>query len=129
AVLLASRGHFQAATAVGVGQVVGEGTDALADLADPEVLPGALTLSSRDGQHQLIVTLYRQVDLTAGSTGTRYFVSDDRVASVSADGLVIARAPGDATITVVHGRREARVALHVEEPRTGRVTVGPAGAV
>lgn len=68
-------------------------------------------------------------NLTAGSTGTRYIVSNSDVLSVSADGLITALSTGFATVTVTYGEAEVVVPVRVETPQFGPVTLGVDGGV
>ncbi|MCL1960576.1 MAG: Ig-like domain-containing protein [Desulfovibrionaceae bacterium] len=45
---------------------------------------------------------YQYEAIAPVTSGTRYFSGDERIATVSADGLVTAHAPGKTTISVVH---------------------------
>ena len=62
-------------------------------------------------------------DLHLASSGTQYFISDPRIASISADGLVTAKASGVTTITVTNGGVQGTITLRVEPANVGP-TVG-----
>jgi hypothetical protein len=68
-------------------------------------------------------------NLTAGSTGTRYTVSNPDVLSVSPDGLITALSTGFATVTVTYGEAEVVVPVRVETPQFDPVTLGVDGGV
>src|SRR5262249_28325194 len=116
-------------TAVGVAPPAAPIDQALAGGSHLDVFPRTIALSSEGGRQQLRVSIVDEADLTSASTGTRYFVGDERIASVGPDGLVTALAAGDTVITVIHGRGEVPVPLHVEAPRSGPVKVGVEGGV
>src|SRR5262249_35554341 len=90
-VLLVSSHGIQAATAVTVGKLT-DRTQQLQVQIGLDYYPQAVSLAANVGTRQLEIGLGGQVDLTAASTGTRYFASDSRVIQVSADGLVSAHA-------------------------------------
>src|SRR5262249_31955570 len=81
------------------------------------------------GTRQIDVDLRDGLDLTPGSSGTRYYASNSHVISVSADGLITAVGPGEATVTVIHGAAESLVEVRVADPLTGAVLVDETGAV
>ncbi|MGA2068563.1 MAG: CARDB domain-containing protein, partial [Thermoguttaceae bacterium] len=89
----------------------------------------AESLAANVGYHQLDVSS-GGTDLTPGSTGTVYYVSNPNVIQVDADGMVTAGNVGTATITVINGPAEAVVPVNVvTPPPAGPVTVGAAGGV
>ncbi|HXM71270.1 MAG TPA: Ig-like domain-containing protein, partial [Thermoanaerobaculia bacterium] len=57
-------------------------------------------------------------DVSAGACGTVYTVSDERVLSVSPDGLVSAHASGKAEVTASNEHQEDRLTLTVTLPET-----------
>jgi len=64
-------------------------------------------------------------------SGTRYFSGDERIATVSADGLVTAHAPGKVTISIVHLRSlsfdgEGTLLRQIVGQRNVALTVTPA---
>jgi hypothetical protein len=93
------------------------------------VYPEAVTLAAQTGTRQILVDLAQQLDLSAGSTGTRYFVSNSRVIQVSADGMISALQPGVATVTVINGPAEKLIHVKVQVPQVGPVTMGADGGV
>lgn len=74
--------------------------------ASLELETGELRLTSVGETRQLAVTaVYPQqppADVTVASSGTTYATSNAAIATVSADGLVTARASGVALVTVIH---------------------------
>jgi len=128
ATITASRGHLQAATAVGVGTPN--------DLYDMyvyddgfKVYPETLSLPANGGVRQFSVKIDEDIDISAGATGTIYVVGNSLVISATEDGLVTAGEPGDTTLTIIHGPAEAVIPIRVETPQVGPVTLGPAGGV
>ena len=74
-------------------------------VVEPDVYPGTLSLAP-GGQRQLKVKItdldrYEPTDVHA-ATGTRYVVSDESIATVSASGLVTAVKTGKVTVSVTH---------------------------
>ena len=73
-----------------------------------DLTPSTTTLTRHDQtvQLKLVGMLYdgRQKNLTAGSCGTEYLVSDPKVIAVSPDGLVIARGQGVAVVSATNER-------------------------
>ncbi|MDZ4253493.1 MAG: hypothetical protein U1A72_13070 [Sulfuritalea sp.] len=59
-------------------------------------------------------------DIGAVASGTRYFISNPAVADITADGLILAKAGGTATVTVINGGRQGTLQLQVRA-----ATVGP----
>jgi YD repeat-containing protein len=126
-ILISARG-LQAATAGTVGyptdpvqqQLYGNGF---------ETSIQAESLAAHIGYHQLDVHL-GDTDLSPGSAGTLYFVSDSNVIQVDANGMVTAGSAGIATITVINGPAEAIVPVNVvTPPAAGPVAVGADGGV
>jgi hypothetical protein len=127
-VLLAEAASIQAATAVGVGFPTDQTQQflhALGLVADPE----AIALPVSGGTRQFNISVDHQIDLTAGSAGTQYYVSNSSVISVSPDGLVTALDEGFVTLTAINGPAEVVVPIRVEMPRIGSSLVGPDGGV
>ncbi|MCB1968225.1 MAG: hypothetical protein KDI64_19875, partial [Candidatus Accumulibacter sp.] len=127
-VLVAERGDLRAATSFTVGTptetvaayVFGMGID---------VYPGAVALVENGGRRQIVASLAGQIDLTPASSGTRYFVGDDRVLSVSADGLITGKAAGNSTVTVINGGGEFVLSARVEAPVSGPAVLGSPGGI
>jgi hypothetical protein len=94
-----------------------------------DVYPGAVALTENGGRRQIVASLAGQIDLAPASSGTRYFVSDDRVLSVSADGLITGKAAGSATVTVINGGGEFVLSAMVEAPISGPALLGSRGGI
>jgi YD repeat-containing protein len=131
-ILLASAHGLEAATAV----TVGVPQDALGQQLYSNGLylyPLSVSLSSGGSTRQLDVhpsgDFDLATDLAPAARGTRYFVSNSGVVTVSPNGLVTAQAAGTATVTIIIGAAEAVVPVLVQNPQPGPVVVGPAGAV
>jgi hypothetical protein len=93
-----------------------------------DVYPLAITLPN-GGQRQLKVRQPDFSDISAATSGTRYFVADASIAEVSPDGLIIAKALGSTRISVIHQGTQYDLMLHVQQPVTGPVAVTAGGAV
>jgi hypothetical protein len=94
-----------------------------------DVFPGAVPLAANGGQRRLDVDIVDHIELAASSTGTRYFVTNPAVASVSSEGLMTGHQPGDTTITIINGPAEYVLPVRVEVPRAGPVTLGQTGGI
>lgn len=83
-----------------------------------DVTPPALTLSSAAARQQLTVTgIYSDGttrDLTSPTTGTTYESADDRVAEVSAGGLIRPAASGHTTVMVRNGTVAAPIDVTID---------------
>ncbi len=128
AVLSVTSHGIQAVTAAAVG-VPDDPTETLIYSVGLEIYPEAVSLLPQGGTRQLDVHLEDVVNVTAGSTGTRYYVSDSRVITVSEDGLITALEPGEATVTIVHGGSERVMHVRVAAAMSGPVEVGTDGGV
>jgi len=118
ATITATNDGFQA-EAVGAVTVEGEEEPVLESI---DVTPASLTITVAGGGQQLTVvgTLSdgETVDLTLATTGTIYRSSDNGVATVSVDGLVVeGGGNSNATITVTNSGFEALVAVTVNVDR------------
>ncbi|HEU6455810.1 MAG TPA: Ig-like domain-containing protein [Roseateles sp.] len=91
------------------------------------VYPRAITLV-QNGLRQLKVSLPDHTDISAGSTGTRYFIADPTLAEVSADGLIRALKTGETTISVVHNGMQHDIVLRVQLPTLDTATTTAGGA-
>jgi hypothetical protein len=127
-VLVAERGELRAATSFTVGTPT-ETVAAYVFAVGLDVYPGAVALTENGGRRQIVASLAGQIDLTPASSGTRYFVSDDRVLSVSADGLITGKAAGSATVTVINGGGEFVLSAMVEAPISGPALLGSRGGI
>jgi len=90
-----------------------------------DVFPLSIDLPAGIGQRQIDVHTLMHGDqwtnLTAASTGTQYFISDPSVGTITADGLLEAKAVGTAIITVIHGGLQGTIKLEVQAISTGPV--------
>ncbi len=127
AAVTASRGFFQAASAVTVGtpsddQGVSEGIF---------VYPGSLILPLVAGQRQFRVETLDQepIDRSAAADGTFYVVGDSRVIDVTADGFATSLALGETTLTIINGPAIETVRVSVIEPEVGTATFGTDGGI
>jgi hypothetical protein len=127
-VLVAERGELRAATSFTVGTPT-ETVAAYVFAVGLDVYPGAVALTENGGRRQIVASLAGQIDLAPASSGTRYFVSDDRVLSVSADGLITGKAAGSATVTVINGGGEFVLSAMVEAPISGPALLGSRGGI
>ena len=119
------RGKLAAATAV----TVGEPLDPLQREEDGiTVYPRAVTLPVVDGQRPFLVSA-GAVNLTRADMGTIYVVSDERVISVSADGLVESIGAGTATLTILSGPAQLVVPIRVVTPEIGQARMTAEGGV
>ncbi|WP_346658742.1 Ig-like domain-containing protein [Bradyrhizobium sp. 143] len=132
--IVAARGHLTSATAFmigGPGQVSSD--DSLLPFYGVTLFPGAVTISTDGGQRQiqLFTNPYDlSTNVAAGSSGVRYYVSDGDIIGVTADGLVYAKAAGQATVTAVYRMVEAQMPVTVRPPVVGATSVDAAtGAV
>jgi hypothetical protein len=126
-VLLAGSHGIQAATALTVGFPQDQTQQDLY-VVGLDTYPQALALAP-DVTRQMKITLQGQTDLAAASAGTRYFVSNPAVLSVTPDGLVTGLAPGVATLTVIDGPAETVVPVEVQAPRPSGASLGAGGGV
>jgi len=69
------------------------------------------------------------VSRASASDGTRYFVSDPTIATITADGLLTALRAGSVTVTVINGGWSLRAAFVVAPAVASGATVGVAGGV
>ena len=68
-------------------------------------------------------------DLAPGTSGTKYFLSQQGIVTVTPDGLMTAQSLGSVKVTIINGSAEVVVPVLVQAPQTGNVSVGDAGAV
>ena len=138
-VITASTAHgpggvtIQAATAFSIGLPTDQTQQFLFALG-LHTFPGGVSLAaqtqtSAGGQRQIIADLANTIALTAGSTGTRYFVSNPNIVTVSADGLITANQAGDAVVTVINGPAESLIPVKVQAPNVGPTLIGKAGGI
>ncbi|MDK2126898.1 tandem-95 repeat protein, partial [Parachitinimonas caeni] len=84
-----------------------------------DVYPKAIELPAEVGQRQLKVHTLDGTRIDAATSGIRYLVSDPRIAEVSADGLIHAKAVGSTTISVIYQGLQRDLIVRVETPQTG----------
>jgi YD repeat-containing protein len=123
----ARRGAIEAATAIGVG-LPDDPTQQFLAVLGMDVYPDAVSLPL-GGSRQILVSLLDEVDLSPASTGTRYYVSNSQIVSVTADGKLSALAVGSATVVVINGAAEAVIPVRVEEARQGPIVLSNEGGV
>ncbi|MDH5639643.1 MAG: putative Ig domain-containing protein, partial [Nitrospira sp.] len=110
-----------------LGLDVFPGAVSLAAGTDP-LLPGSVPVPP--GQRQILADLADVIQLTDAATGTRYFVSNPDVVTVSADGLITALNPGEAVVTVINGPAETLIPVKVQAPPApGARTIGVEGGI
>ncbi|MEG3969865.1 DUF4114 domain-containing protein [Microcoleus sp. T2B6] len=135
-ILSASRNNLQAVTPIRIGAMPQPTTDAqlhqiLAEMYGLDPYPDAVSLTP-GATRKLSLGLnpgLSEVNLTAASTGTRYFSNNSNILRVSPDGTITAVGVGDAAVTAIYGAAEATIPVRVEAPRSGPATVGAAGGV
>ncbi|HND23400.1 MAG TPA: putative Ig domain-containing protein, partial [Rhodocyclaceae bacterium] len=127
-VLIAERAGLRAATAFTVG-VPTDTVQAYLYAGGMTVYPGAVSLAENVGKRQILANLYGAMDLAPASSGTHYYVSNDQIISVSADGLISARQSGEATVTVINGGAETIIPVKVEKPFVGPTVLGDLGGI
>ncbi|MCU0915393.1 MAG: tandem-95 repeat protein [Planctomycetes bacterium] len=127
--LVVRRGNLQAATAIGVG-LPGDSRGLVLHVFGIDAYPNAVTLAP-GGQRQIVVSLgsTQEMFIQAAAAGTRYYVGDSSVVSVTADGLIQAAGEGTTTITVICGDAEETITVQVEPAAVGPVVVDAAGAI
>src|SRR5207244_1663057 len=125
-ILQVSSHGIQAVTALDIGMPRDRASQML-QVVGLSVAPQELLLPGPGSTQQLRIQGPDSVDLIAGSSGTRYFVSNPAVLQVSADGLLTALALGSATVTVINGPAEKLLTVRVAAPQAGPVTTGDTG--
>ncbi|MFN0038823.1 MAG: tandem-95 repeat protein, partial [Burkholderiales bacterium] len=125
--LVATRGNILAATAFLVGKPATLSDTALA-LSGLDVYPGAVTVVPNGGERNIVLSALGK-DVASATSGTRYFASNSDFIEITADGRILGRAPGEAIVTVIHKMLESRIAVKVDAPRTGTVSIGSEGGV
>src|SRR5262249_33107894 len=78
---------------------------------------------------QMKVTLVDGTDIAAASAGTRYYIGNPGILSVTPDGLVTALAPGFSALTVIDGAAEQVVPVVGGVPRASGGGVDGSGGV
>lgn len=95
----------------------------------PQTLRFGAPGQSRQLEVQGTFSSGRVADLTAGSSGTTYAVSDSGIATVTADGLAAAIAAGETSITVQNADQSATISVFVDSlpvPLLTALRVSPA---
>ncbi|MEG4866944.1 MULTISPECIES: DNA/RNA non-specific endonuclease [unclassified Microcoleus] len=72
---------------------------------------------------------FTEANLTAASTGTRYFSNNSNILNVSPDGTITAVGIGDGTVTAIHGTASAIIPVRVEAPQIGTTALGTDGGI
>src|SRR5206468_2249526 len=120
-----------AATAVTVGAATQVEQQLLQNLG-LNVFPEALSLAPGGGRElRASITDHKglDIDLTDASTGTRYFVVNPAIATVTASGVVTAVGQGSTTIAIIHGAAETLLSVKIEAPHVGPTVLGSAGGI
>ena len=125
--LVATRDNATAATAFMVG------TSDLILPISTDVFPDAVSLSADGGTRQ--IKLYTDTsdlssNVAAAVNGTQYWVSNSDVVEVTPDGNIIAKAPGEAIVTVIYKMSEQLIPVKVMVPQAnGAAVAAGEGAV
>ncbi len=135
-VLSASRNNLQAVTPIRIGTMPAPTTDSqlhqiLAEMYGLDPYPDAVSLTP-GGTRKLSLGLnsnFTEANLTAASTGTRYFSNNSNILNVSPDGTITAVGIGDATVTAIHGSASATIPVRVEAPKIGTTALGTDGGI
>src|SRR5262249_5809179 len=127
AVVVRLQSHgITAVNALNVWSIGADGSIVGNPIIDPGLYPIALTLTP-GGLRQLRVTDVADQDLSAASAGTRYFVSNPNVISITPDGLVTAITKGVATIYVVNAGGQSQLEVSVEDAHIGSALLTASG--
>jgi len=94
-----------------------------------DIDPDAVTVASDGGTRQLRVFLPDGTNVTEVSTGTRYFISNPDVITISDAGLVTGLVAGEAEVTVLHGGAEKVFRVKVDAPIDGPAVIGADGGI
>ncbi len=136
-ILSATRNGIEAVTVSRVGKIPAPTNDAefylaLAEEQGLDIYPDAVTLT-KGIERQILVGINSKLEnpnlLSDADTGTRYFVSNPNILTVSEDGLITTLTEGFANVTVIHGGTEAILPVNVEVPHVGATTLGTDGGV
>ncbi|MCC6235899.1 MAG: cadherin-like domain-containing protein, partial [Verrucomicrobiales bacterium] len=116
----------RAAIAVKVGDVASVGI--------VDVYPATYALTTGGETRQFVVRVQPAQglarDVSRSVDGTRYVVSDPRLATITADGLLTTNGlTGVVDVTVIHGGQSFTSRLQIVTPTVGRTTVGTGGAI
>ena len=102
-----------------------------ADTRELEFFPTSYVLSIGDTR-QFIVRERLDVSVenrSAASAGSRYFVSDPGVATITADGLLTAVRTGEVTVSTINGGQSVTARIVITVPSANGTTVGAAGGI
>jgi len=135
-ILSASRNNLQAVTPIRIGTMPQPTTDAqlhqmLAEMYGLDPYPDAVSLTP-GATRKLSLGLnsnFTEANLTAASTGTRYFSNNSNILNVSPDGTITAVGIGDASVTAIHGTASAIIPVRVEVPQIGTTALGTDGGI
>jgi DNA/RNA endonuclease G (NUC1) len=135
-ILSASRNNLQAVTPIRIGAMPQPTTDAqlhqiLAELYGLDPYPDAVSLTP-GATRKLSLGLnsnLTEANLTAASTGTRYFSNNSNILNVSPDGTITAVGIGDAAVTAIYGAASATIPVRVEAPLRGPTALGTDGGI
>ncbi|MCL4179872.1 MAG: tandem-95 repeat protein, partial [Verrucomicrobia bacterium] len=97
-----------------------------------EFYPSAYVLAAGGQTRQFVVRERvgdHVFDLSSSAAGTRYFVGNPAIGSISADGLFTSALAGDTEVTVIQGGRSSVVPLRVTVPVVGQAEVGTQGGL
>ncbi|HSC14228.1 MAG TPA: dockerin type I domain-containing protein, partial [Gammaproteobacteria bacterium] len=128
--VVASRGDLRAVTAYLVGRP--DPGDLVLLIRGLDAYPDSVTLAANGGVRQIKLVVTGddpEEDIGAAADGTLYFSSDERVATVTADGRITAVGPGEAVITVIHKMSEALIPVKIVVPAIGPTTIGSDGGL
>ena len=132
----ASRNGISAVTTSRVGDMPFPKTDeqynvSLAEEYGLNVYPQSVTLTA-GVEREILVSiegLIESPNLKDDSTGTRYFVSDSSIISVTEDGLITTLKEGSAQVTVINAGVEAIIPVNVENANLGATNIGTQGGI
>ncbi len=127
AVLIASRGPWQAATVVRVGAPI-DAEGLYLTTVGLDVYPDSLTLPPGE-ERQMIVRIGAGDSIANGGAGTRYVAGNTGMLSVSDDGLITAVAEGTTTLTIFNGPAETTIPIRVVSAQAGSVEIDVDGGV
>ncbi len=135
-ILSASRNNLQAVTPIRIGAMPQPTTDAqlheiLAEMYGLDPYPDAVSLIP-GATRKLSLGLnsnFTEANLTAASTGTRYFSNNSNILNVSPDGTITAVGIGDAAVTAIYGAAEIAIPVRVEVPQIGTTALGTDGGI
>ncbi|MBE9012320.1 putative Ig domain-containing protein, partial [Pseudanabaenaceae cyanobacterium LEGE 13415] len=134
AIFSASRDGIEAVTAIRVGDIPRPQNEQKIDTAFAEerglkLYPQAVTLTPGVTRRLLvgIEGFIDSPDLALATSGTRYFISNPDVLTITPDGVITALNNGIANVTIVNGAAEAVVSVQVQIPHWGETTLDSRG--